>query len=298
MTRSGGAARKGILLAGGAGTRLHPMTRMISKQLLPVYDRPMACYPLATLLALGMREILVITTPEDRSRFERLLGDGSALGIRLAYAEQAQPRGLAEALLLGRGFLAGSPACLVLGDNLFHGPGFVEQVRAASQRTQGATVFAARVERPERYGVAELDSTGSLVRIVEKPARAPSPWAITGLYLYDASAPDRAATLRPSARGQLEITDLNNLYLAQGALVLERLPDTVAWHDMGTPDSLLDAAAGVRAAERASGRKLGCPEAEAYAQGWIDRAQLLRLAEGLEGTPYGEALRRLAGGAR
>lgn len=293
-----GAARKGILLAGGAGTRLHPMTRMISKQLLPVYDKPMVCYPLATLVALGLREVLVITTPGDRARFERLLGDGGPLGMRLAYAEQAEPRGLADALLLGREFLAGHPCCLVLGDNLFHGVGFVEQVRAAASRTPGATVFAAHVERPERYGVAELDGAGRLVRIVEKPARAPSPWAITGLYLYDAQAPALAATLRPSARGQLEITDLNNLYLAQGALALERLPRSVAWHDMGTPDSLLDAAAEVRAAERASGLKLGCPEAEAYAQGWIDGAQLLRLAEGCGATPYGEALRRLAGQAR
>jgi glucose-1-phosphate thymidylyltransferase len=282
-----------LILAGGAGTRLDPLTRVMSKQLLPVYDKPMVFYPLSTLMAAGLREILVITTPQDAARFQALLGDGSAWGLSLSYAEQQEPGGLAQAYLLGRAFLAGAPSCLILGDNLFHGAGFAERMVAAARQDQGATVFGARVERPERYGVAELDGEGRLLRIVEKPARAPSPWAVTGLYLYDGEACEIAASLRPSARGQLEITDLNNRYLERGRLSFERLAADVTWLDMGTPDSLLDAAVLLRELARGTGATVGSPEAAAYAQGWIDAGQLERLAAGYGDVAYGRSLRGL-----
>ena len=288
-------ARRGLILAGGAGTRLDPLTRVMSKQLLPVYDKPMVFYPLTTLMAAGLRDILVITTPHDAPRFHALLGDGSAWGLNLSYAEQREPGGLAQAYLVGRAFLAGAPSCLILGDNLFYGAGFVERVVAAARLGAGATVFGARVERPERYGVAELTADGRLLRIVEKPARAPSPWAVTGLYLYDGEACDIAASLRPSTRGQLEITDLNNRYLERGRLSFERLDPDVAWLDMGTLDSLLDAAVLLRDIERRTGAKVGCPEAAAYAHGWIDGGQLERLAAGYGDVAYGRYLRGLLG---
>jgi len=287
--------RRGLILAGGAGTRLDPLTRVMSKQLLPVYDKPMIFYPLSTLMTAGLRDILLITTPYDAPRFQALLGDGSAWGLNLSYAEQREPGGLAQAFLVGRAFLAGAPSCLILGDNLFHGAGFVERVVAATRQDVGATVFGARVERPERYGVAELTDDGRLVRIVEKPARAPSPWAVTGLYLYDGEACEIAASLRPSTRGQLEITDLNNRYLERGQLSFERLDPEVVWLDMGTPDSLLDAAVLLREDERRTGAMVGCPEAAAYARGWIDAGQLERLAAGYRDVAYGRYLRGLLG---
>jgi glucose-1-phosphate thymidylyltransferase len=288
--------RKGIVLAGGAGTRLHPLTRAVSKQLLPVYDKPMVYYPLCTLMEAGLREVLVIATPEDAPRFEALLGDGSAWGMAIRHAVQARPEGIAQALTLARAFLAGAPSCLVLGDNLFHGAGFAERVRAAAERTAGATVFGCRVSRPERYGVAQLAADGRLERVVEKPARPPSPWAVTGLYLYDAHAPELVSQIRPSARGQLEITDLNNAYLARGELGFERLDDGVAWLDMGTPDTLLEAGELVRAVEQRSSAKVGCPEEVAFRRGWIDAQHLARLARGHGETAYGAHLRALAAG--
>ena len=291
-------ARRGLILAGWAGTRLDPLTRVMSKQLLPVYDKPMVFYPLSTLMSVGLRDILVITAPHDAARFHALLGDGSAWGLNLAYAEQREPGGLAQAYVLGRAFVDGAPSCLILGDNLFYGAGFVERVVAAARQPQGATVFGVRVEHPERYGVAELDSAGRLTRIVEKPARAPSPWAVTGLYLYDGEACDIADSLRPSARGQLEITDLNNRYLERGRLAFERLAPEVAWLDMGTPDSLLDAACLLREVERSTGASVGCPEAVAYARGWIDAAQLERLAAGYGDVAYGRHLRGLLAAER
>jgi glucose-1-phosphate thymidylyltransferase len=286
--------RKGIVLAGGAGTRLNPLTRVVSKQLLPVYDKPMVYHPLCTLMEAGLREVLVIATPEESPRFEALLGDGSGLGMSIQHAVQPRPDGIAQALTLARSFLAASPVCLVLGDNLFHGAGFAERVRAAAARTAGATVFGCRVSRPERYGVAAFGADGRLQRIVEKPAQPPSPWAITGLYLYDADAPTLVSGIRPSARGQLEITDLNNAYLARGLLAFERLDAGVSWLDMGTPDTLLEAGELVRAVEQRSAAKVGCPEAVAFRQGWIDAEELLRRAAEYGETAYGAHLKALA----
>jgi glucose-1-phosphate thymidylyltransferase len=290
--------RKGLILAGGAGTRLHPLPRVVSKQLLPVYDKPMVYYPLVTLMEAGIRTILVITTVEDEPLFRRLLGDGSAWGLDLRYAVQPEPQGLAQAYTLGRAFLARSASCLVLGDNFFHAPGFAEALRAADRRTQGATVFGCRVEDPRRYGVAAFDATGNLARIVEKPAQAPSPWAVTGIYLYDGEAPDLAAALAPSARGQYEITDLNNRYLERGRLTLERLAEGTTWFDMGTPDSLLAAGAVVQSLERREGRKIGCPEEVAFARGWIGAGDLERLARGHGDTAYARYLLGLLAGVR
>ena len=287
---AGDSTRKGLILAGGAGTRLHPLTRVVSKQLLPVYDKPMVYYPLVTLMQAGIRTILVITTAEDGPLFRRLLGDGSAWGLELHYTVQPEPKGLAQAYTLGRAFLAGAASCLVLGDNFFHAPGFAEALRAAERRSQGATVFGCRVEDPRRYGVAEFDPSGRLQKIVEKPAQAPSPWAVTGIYLYDGEAPDVAATLRPSARGQLEITDLNNRYLERGRLTLERLADGTTWLDMGTPDSLLAAGSVVQSLERREGRKIGCPEEVAFARGWIGATDLEKLARGHGDTAYARYL--------
>ncbi len=287
--------RSGIVLAGGSGTRLHPATLATSKQLLPVYDKPMVYYPLSTLMLAGIRRILLISTPHDLPAFKRLLGDGSAWGLELHYAEQPNPEGLAQALIIAEAFLAGRMSALVLGDNIFHGEGLSRRLQAAAQATQsGATIFAYQVADPERYGVVTLDAAGKALDIVEKPKTPPSNLAVTGLYFYDASAPARAKSLKPSARGELEITDLNRLYMQEGLLSVETLNRGYAWLDTGTQDSLLDAANFIAAVERRQGLKIGCPEEIAWRQRWIDSAALARLAEPLRKSGYGEYLLRVA----
>ena len=286
-------ARRGIVLAGGSGTRLHPATRAVSKQLLPVYDKPMVYYPLTTLMLAGIREVLVISTPHDLPLFERLLGDGSAWGMRLAYAEQASPDGIAQALVIAEDFLEGAPSALVLGDNLFFGYGFSERLQRADARTAGATVFGYRVTDPQRYGVVAFGSDGRATDIVEKPARPPSDVAVTGLYFYDQHAPAYVRALRPSARGEYEITDLNRRYLQQGALHVEALGRGFAWLDTGTHASLLQASTFVATLEQRQGLSIGAPEEVAWRQGWIDDAQLRALAEPLRSTSYGRSLLRL-----
>jgi glucose-1-phosphate thymidylyltransferase len=285
--------RKGIILAGGAGTRLHPLTLAISKQLLPVYDKPMIYYPLATLMLTGIQKILVITTPHDAPLFKRLLGDGSQWGIELTYAVQPEPRGLAQALLIGENFLAGSASCLVLGDNLFYGHGLTCLLQRADARTEGATVFGYWVKDPERYGVAQFGPDGKVVDLIEKPSRPPSHWAVTGIYFYDGQASELAKSLRPSARGELEITDLNRLYLNQGQLYLERLGRGIAWLDTGTCESLMQAAQFIQTIEERQGLKICCPEEIAYARGWIDAEQLARQAEKFRNNSYGAYLRQV-----
>jgi glucose-1-phosphate thymidylyltransferase len=284
---------KGILLAGGAGTRLHPMTQVITKQLLPIYDKPMIYYPLSTLMLMGIREILLISTPQDIPHFQRLLGDGSSLGLHLSYAIQPRPEGIAQALLIAEDFLAGSPSVLILGDNLFYGSGlqaFLESCRI----TEGALIFAYPVHDPERYGVVELDkTTGQVISLEEKPAKPKSHYAVPGLYIYDGKAPSLAKTLKPSARGELEITDLNCLYLQQGKLQVRRMPRGFAWLDTGTPRSLLEASLFVQVIEERQGLKVGCPEEVAFRKGFISLDQLRRLAEPLSKTPYGQYLLRL-----
>jgi glucose-1-phosphate thymidylyltransferase len=284
---------KGILLAGGAGTRLHPMTQVITKQLLPIYDKPMIYYPLSTLMLMGIREILLISTPQDIPHFQRLLGDGSSLGLHLSYAIQPRPEGIAQALLIAEDFLAGSPCVLILGDNLFYGSGlqaFLESCRI----TEGALIFAYPVHDPERYGVVELDkTTGQVISLEEKPAKPKSHYAVPGLYIYDGQAPSLAKTLKPSARGELEITDLNRLYLQQGKLQVRRMPRGFAWLDTGTPRSLLEASLFVQVIEERQGLKVGCPEEVAFRKGFISLDQLRRLAEPLSKTPYGQYLLRL-----
>jgi len=284
---------KGILLAGGAGTRLHPLTQVITKQLLPVYDKPMIYYPLSTLMLMGIREILLISTPQDIPHFQRLLGDGSSLGIHLSYAIQPRPEGIAQALLIAEDFLAGSPCVLILGDNLFYGSGlqaFLESCRI----TEGALIFAYPVHDPERYGVVEFDkTTGQVISLEEKPAKPKSHYAVPGLYIYDGQAPSLAKTLKPSARGELEITDLNRLYLQQGKLQVRRMPRGFAWLDTGTPRSLLEASLFVQVIEERQGLKIGCPEEVAFRKGFISLDQLRRLAEPLSKTPYGQYLLRL-----
>jgi glucose-1-phosphate thymidylyltransferase len=284
---------KGILLAGGAGTRLHPMTQVITKQLLPIYDKPMIYYPLSTLMLMGIREILLISTPQDVPHFQRLLGDGSSLGLHLSYAIQPRPEGIAQALLIAEDFLAGSPSVLILGDNLFYGSGlqaFLESCRI----TEGALIFAYPVHDPERYGVVELDkTTGQVISLEEKPAKPKSHYAVPGLYIYDGQAPSLAKTLKPSARGELEITDLNRLYLQQGKLQVRRMPRGFAWLDTGTPRSLLEASLFVQVIEERQGLKIGCPEEVAFRKGFISLDQLRRLAEPLSKTPYGQYLLRL-----
>ncbi len=281
---------KGLILAGGSGTRLYPLTRSVSKQLLPVYDKPMIYYPLAVLMMAGIREVLVITTPRDGQAFSELLGDGSQWGIEIRYAVQPEPGGLAQALLIGREFVAGEPSCLILGDNIFYGQGLVERLRTSAEKRMGATIFGYWVTDPERYGVAELDADGRLIGIEEKPKRPRSHYAVTGLYFYDGEACDLAATLRPSARGELEITDLNNLYLERGSLELVRLGRGMAWLDTGTHESLIEASNFIETIEKRQGLKVCCPEEVAWEQGWIDSGQVRWLAEALSNNGYGRYL--------
>jgi len=282
--------RKGIILAGGSGTRLYPLTHTISKQLLPVYDKPMIYYPLSTLMLAGIREILIITTPRDKASFRDLLGDGSQWGITLIYAVQPEPAGLAQAFLIGRGFVGDDPCCLILGDNIFYGHGLIHQLRAASAQTEGATVFGYWVKDPERYGVAEFDAGGNVVSLEEKPQAPKSNYAVTGVYFYDAQVCDLAAALTPSARGELEITDLNNVYLAQGQLRLEKIGRGVAWLDTGTHESLMQAGDFIQTIEQRQGLKICCPEEVAYQNRWIDAAQLRAIAGPLVKSGYGEYL--------
>jgi glucose-1-phosphate thymidylyltransferase len=284
--------RKGIVLAGGSGTRLYPLTRATSKQLLPVYDKPMVYYPLSVLMLAGIRDILVITTPEDAPAFRRLLGSGEDWGIRLAYAVQPEPRGLAEAFLIGRDFIAGDPVAMMLGDNILFGHGLTEQLAAADRRS-GATIFAYRVRDPQRYGVVELDAAGRPLGIEEKPAQPRSHWAAVGLYFYGPEVVEEAARVRPSARGELEITDLNRRYLEAGRLAVERLGRGYAWFDAGTHDSLLEVGQFVQTIEMRQGQKIGCLEEIAWRLGLIGTAQLARLADRLKNGGYGAYLRGL-----
>ncbi|HEU4662640.1 MAG TPA: glucose-1-phosphate thymidylyltransferase RfbA [Dokdonella sp.] len=285
--------RRGIILAGGSGTRLYPVTQAVSKQLLPVYDKPMIYYPLSTLMLAGVRDVLVINTPHEQALFERLLGDGSQWGISIRYAVQPSPDGLAQAFLIGRDFIAGEPSCLVLGDNIFYGHGFTEQLARAASRREGATVFGYWVRDPERYGVAEFDADGRVVGLEEKPAQPRSNWAVTGLYFYDGAVCDHAAALQPSPRGELEITDLNRRYLDAGQLMLEKLGRGYAWLDTGTHESLVQASNYVETIENRQGLKVCCPEEIAFQQGWIDAEQVLRLAAPLAKNGYGEYLQRM-----
>ena len=284
---------KGIVLAGGSGTRLYPITRALSKQLLPVYDKPMVYYPLSTLMLAGIRDILVITTPEDRAQFERLLGDGAQWGIRLCYAVQPRPEGLAQAFLIGADFIGDDRVALVLGDNVFFGHGLPEILQRAAARARGATIFAYQVRDPERYGVVSFDSAGRALAIAEKPANPASRWAVTGLYFYDHDVVRHAREVRPSARGELEITDLNMRYLAAGALHVELMGRGFAWLDTGTFDALIDAGTFVHTLEARQGMKIACPEEVAYRMGFITREELLKLADALEKSGYGQYLRSL-----
>ena len=286
-------ARKGIILAGGSGTRLYPITQSVSKQLLPVYDKPMIYYPLSVLMLAGIREVLVINTPHEQELFKRLLGDGSQWGMDIQYAAQPSPDGLAQAFLIGREFLDGQPSCLVLGDNIFHGTGLTDLLKRAGEREHGATVFGYWVSDPERYGVAEFDAAGKVVGLEEKPAQPKSNYAVTGLYFYDGRASDYAASLKPSARGELEITDLNRCYLEQGDLHLEQLGRGYAWLDTGTHQSLLEASNFIETIEARQGLRVCCPEEIAWASGWISDEQLQALAKPLAKNGYGQYLMSL-----
>jgi len=285
--------RRGIILAGGSGTRLHPITQAVSEQLLPVYDKPMIYYPLSTLMLAGIREVLIITTPHDQPAFERFLGDGSRWGMEIQYAVQPNPEGLVQAFLIGADFLNGSSAALVLGDNLFHGHDLVPQLIRSNQRGEGATVFAYPVSDPERYGVAEFDSDGKVLSLEEKPAKPKSRYAVTGLYFYDSSVVERARRVQPSNRGELEITDLNQMYLEDGLLRVELMGRGMAWLDTGTCDSLNNAGSYIRTLEHRQGLKVGCPEEVAWRQGWISNSSLEALALPLKKSGYGTYLMQM-----
>ena len=284
---------KGIILAGGQATRLFPITRVVSKQLLPVYDKPMIYYPLSILMLAGIRDILIISTPQALPQFQELFGDGSALGLRLVYAEQPQPRGLADAFIVGADFIGADRVALILGDNIFFGHGLSEALEQATRRQSGATVFGYYVKDPERYGVVEFDADGKALGIEEKPARARSNWAVTGLYFYDNRVVDIARDVQPSARGEIEITDINNTYLREGKLHVQRLGRGYAWLDTGTYESLIDASVFIKTVEDRQGLKIACIEEIAYHKGYINKAQLLELARGIR-TSYGGYLQRLA----